>query len=57
MNGLLRQYFPKGTNFDTITDRHLQAVAEQLNNRPRACLNDRTPQQLMARWQRQLTNT
>jgi transposase, IS30 family len=56
-NGLLRQYFPKGTNFDTVTDGHLQHVAEQLNNRPRACLNDRTPQQLMARWRPRLAST
>jgi hypothetical protein len=49
-NGLLRQYFPKGTNFDQITNERLREVAIELNDRPRACLDDRTPTQLMARW-------
>ena len=49
-NGLLRQYFPKGTDFDTISDRHFRDVAAELNDRPRLCLDDRTPTQLMSRW-------
>jgi IS30 family transposase len=56
-NGLLRQYFPKGTNFQQITDERLREVASELNDRPRACLQDRTPTQLMARWKPQLITT
>jgi IS30 family transposase len=56
-NGLLRQYFPKGTNFEQITNERLQEVAIELNNRPRACLQDRTPTQLMTRWKPQLITT
>ena len=53
-NGLLRQYFPKGINFNHVTDNQLRQVANELNDRPRLCLNDRTPSQLMTRWHRQL---
>jgi IS30 family transposase len=34
-NGLLRQYFPKGTDFATVTAADLDAVADELNDRPR----------------------
>src|SRR3954468_21685236 len=34
-NGLLRQYFPKGFDFSTVTEAHLDAVADELNARPR----------------------
>ena len=49
-NGLLRQYFPKGTDLSLHSPARLSAVALELNNRPRACLGDRTPAQLMRRW-------
>ena len=42
-NGLLRQYFPKGTSLNTYTPDHLQAVEYEINNRPRRILGDRTP--------------
>jgi IS30 family transposase len=43
-NGLLRQYFPKGKfDFDTIGQTELDAVAAELNNRPRRVLGYRTP--------------
>ena len=54
-NGLLRQYFPKGTNLNLATDHRLREVADELNDRPRACLGDRSPNQLMTRWRRQLS--
>src|SRR5680860_586743 len=53
-NGLLRQYFPKGTNLNLATDHRLREVADALNDTPRACLGDRSPNQLMTRWRRQL---
>lgn len=53
-DGLLRQYFPKGINFDRVDDVRFREVADELNDRPRLCLGDRTPRQLMARWHRQL---
>lgn len=49
-NGLLRQYFPKGTDLSIHDADRLAAVALELNNRPRSCLDDRTPAQLMRRW-------
>jgi IS30 family transposase len=42
-NGLLRQYFPKGTDFNTISDDTINTVESELNNRPRKCLNYKSP--------------
>ena len=42
-NGMLRRFFPKGTDFNTVTDRQLQAAVYMINNRPRKILNYRTP--------------
>lgn len=42
-NGLLRQYYPKGTNFAKLSQTHINRVVEQLNNRPRKRLGYRTP--------------
>ena len=42
-NGLLRQYFPKGTDISTYSQAKLNAVARQLNTRPRKTLNYETP--------------
>jgi IS30 family transposase len=42
-NGLLRQYFPKGTDFRNISRKHIAIVVKKLNNRPRKCLNYQTP--------------
>ena len=42
-NGLLRQYFPKGTNLSGYSQAKLNAVARRLNERPRKTLNFETP--------------
>jgi IS30 family transposase len=47
-NGLLRQYFPKGTDFRTISDKDVAIVVKKLNNRPRKCLNYQTPHEVFS---------
>ena len=42
-NGLLRQYFPKGTSLARYTQEELDAIADELNRRPRQTLHWRTP--------------
>lgn len=42
-NGLLRQYFPKGSNLSVHGADYLADVAGELNHRPRAVLDDRSP--------------
>jgi IS30 family transposase len=41
--GLVRRYFPKKTDFDTISQEQVHRVEQRLNNRPRKCLDFRTP--------------
>jgi hypothetical protein len=47
-NGLLRQYFPKGTDLSQWSPEHLEYVANELNNRPRATLGYLTPNEVLA---------
>lgn len=45
-NGLLRQYFPKGTDFNLVSQKDIDKAVDRLNNRPRKCLNYRTPNEV-----------
>jgi len=45
-NGLLRQYFPKKTDFSKITQKEIKKVQDLLNNRPRKVLGYRTPKEV-----------
>lgn len=47
-NGLLRQYFPHGTDLRPFTQRQLDKVAQQLNTRPRETLGFKTPAATLA---------
>ncbi|MBP6230817.1 MAG: IS30 family transposase [Paludibacteraceae bacterium] len=42
-NGLIRQYFPKGSSFETMTNKDIQNVQIKLNNRPRKKLGFLSP--------------
>ena len=42
-NGLLRQYLPRSLDFGTFTDAQLDAIAAELNERPRETLGSMTP--------------
>lgn len=43
MNGLIRQYLPKGTSFDGLDDNEIKRIRDKLNNRPRKKLGFLTP--------------
>ena len=45
-NGLIRQYFPKGMDFETITDEHVHMAMNRLNTRPRKTLGYKTPNEV-----------
>ncbi len=42
-NGLIRQYFTKGSSFENITECQVERVMHRLNHRPRKTLNYKTP--------------
>ena len=48
-NGLVRQYLPKGLDLSPISQGYLNAIARQLNDRPRKCLGFETPAEVFAR--------
>ena len=48
-NGLIRQYFPKGTEFDKVSAREIKRVQRELNDRPRAVLHYQKPDEVINR--------
>ena len=46
-NGLIRQYLPKGSSFELVTDADIQYIQNKLNNRPRKKLNFLTPNEFL----------
>lgn len=49
-NGLLRQFFPKGTSFADVSADDLQRVVDLINNRPRKRLNFLTPSEMLKKF-------
>jgi len=45
-NGLIRRFFPKGTDFKKVSEKQLKIVQKKLNNRPRKILRYRTPNEV-----------
>ncbi len=45
-NGLLRQFFPKGMDFRTVTPQEVRRVQDLINHRPRRCLDFQTPHEV-----------
>jgi transposase, IS30 family len=48
-NGLIRQYFPKGTDFSLVSDKELQEAEDSLNGRPRKCIDWQFPKDVFFR--------
>ena len=48
-NGLIREYLPRGMDLSLISQGYLNAIARQLNNRPRRCLDYETPFEVFSR--------
>ncbi len=46
-NGLLRFYFPTGTDFSRVSEDELNRAVKRINHRPRKCLGYRTPYEVM----------
>jgi IS30 family transposase len=47
LNGLIRQYIPKKTDFDTISEEYIAFVENELNNRPRKRFGYQTPKEIL----------
>lgn len=48
VNGLIRRYFPKDTDFTNVTAAEINRIEKRLNNRPKKCLNYRTPYEMFS---------
>lgn len=49
-NGLIRKYFPKGTDFSLLMNKELKYVQNELNERPRKVLKYKTPKNVFEQW-------
>ena len=47
-NGLIRQYFPKTTDFRSVTNEQINTVMDKINNRPRKTLKFKTPEEILS---------
>ncbi len=47
INGLIRFFFPRGTNFNSVSDDQLKTVIDLINNRPRKCLGFLSPNEYL----------
>lgn len=54
MNGLIRQYVPKGTDIRKVTDEQIRFYEDRLNTRPRKNLGYKTPQELLTEYKRKV---
>lgn len=48
LNGLIRDYYPKGTDFNNVSDDAIEAMVDQLNDRPRKTLGFHTPREKLS---------
>ena len=55
LNGLARQYFPKGVSLDDVSPAQVRAAQRRINQRPRQCLDWRTPHEVLRGTQQTLT--
>jgi len=55
LNGLIREYLPRDTDMDTITDEDIHLIQEKINNRPRKKLRYKSPNEALAAFTNQLT--
>jgi len=55
LNGLIRRFFPKGTDFDKITDKQIKQVEDWINNRPMRVLGYKSPNEKYAELQQILS--
>lgn len=55
LNGLIRRFFPKGTDFAKITDEQIQQVEDWINNRPMKVLGYKSPNEKYAELQQNLS--
>ena len=45
-NGLIRQYLPKSSSFENLTQTQLDSIVQEINDRPRKTLGYRTPNEV-----------
>ena len=45
-NGLIRRYYPKGTDFRKVTHKQIQMMQNEINNKPRKIINYWTPREV-----------